>query len=1127
TFKGMITNFKTKLALNSSYGKANVEALLDQRIKKRERYDAKIAFDNFDLGKLIKNDSIGKITVNGTAKGIGFEPKTANAQLKLMLKKATFNKYNYTNINVDGAIANGDFKINSKSDDPNIKYQLDANGGFGGKYPSVNLKLNLDIADLEKLNLHAGAFKIRGNIAGNITNSNPDQLNGKIIGSNIQILKDAEPMVLDSIQIIAFSDAQKNTIKIKSPILKAEIDGKYQLTTLAAAIQNSISKYIDIQGIKKPTKVASDQHLTFKLNVQNEPILYELIPGLTGIEPIDISGMYNSQGDSIAIKGTIPRIVYADNTITNGILNVETADNVLNYKLSVSAIENSQFKLGATTFFGNATDNKLMYALQVQDDAKKDQYYVSGNLVVAEGKKTFKFDVDKLKLNYDLWTINPENEIVLGEDLLFINKMELSHSSDMLKIQSKSDKKSAPLDIEFSNFKIGTLLSIVKKKSLLMDGSINGTATLERGITSPVFISDLTVKDFTFKGQTVGDVSLKVNNKTANTLSADVALTGEGNNATIKGEYFTDKGAFDLDLDITKLNIKNIEGFSMGNITDGKGALSGQFKITGTSLAPKINGTLAFEDAGFRITKLNSFFEVNNQKIRMDNETIAFNEFTLYDENKNELSVNGKMTTPDFRNYSFDLKVKADDFRAVNSKATDNEIFYGDLFLDTQLNIGGTLDNPVVSGNVKINEKTKFTVVLPQSDPSIVDREGVVEFVDEENKYLKQTVKLNDEFNKSELLGMDVGVAITIDKEAEFTMIIDKGNGDYLSLKGEAELFGGIDPSGKTTLTGSYVFNDGAYQMNFNNIKRKFDIQSGSSIVWNGEPTLATVTITAVYKVSAAPLDLLGDQLGAVSDAVRNTYKQKIPFQTLLKMEGELLKPEISFDVVLPEGNYDVSSDIVSASQNKLEQLRKDPSALNKQVFALLLLNRFVGENPFASESGGTSAESIARQSVSKILSQQLNDLAGDLISGVELNFDLESTENYTSGVKENRTDLNIGVSKKLFNDRLKVSVGSNFELEGNQNTNEKASNIAGNASVEYLLTKDGRYKFRAYRKNEYQVAIQGEVVETGVSFIITMEYNKFRELFQKSKKEKESIAKEKLKNEKEKLKKSNETDKS
>jgi hypothetical protein len=172
---------------------------------------------------------------------------------------------------------------------------------------------------------------------------------------------------------------------------------------------------------------------------------------------------------------------------------------------------------------------------------------------------------------------------------------------------------------------------------------------------------------------------------------------------------------------------------------------------------------------------------------------------------------------------------------------------------------------------------------------------------------------------------------------------------------------------------------------------------------------------------------------------------------------------------------------------------------MNKQVFALLLLGNFMGENPLSSESG-FSAESMARGSASKILSNQLNNLAGDLIKGIELNFDLQSTEDYSTGQKENKTDLNVNISKKLFNDRVKVTVGSNFELEGNQQDNESASNIAGDVSIDYQITKDGRYKVRGYRVNKYQVALQGEVVETGVSFIITMDYNKFKELFQRSK---------------------------
>ena len=427
--------------------------------------------------------------------------------------------------------------------------------------------------------------------------------------------------------------------------------------------------------------------------------------------------------------------------------------------------------------------------------------------------------------------------------------------------------------------------------------------------------------------------------------------------------------------------------------------------------------------------------------MKFQNEVIAFDKFTLYDENDNELTVNGTIHSADFRNYNFGLTIIANDFRAIHSKEADNDLFYGDLILDSKLNLKGTVDNPIMGGTIKIKDGTKFNIVLPQSDPSIADREGIVEFVDEDNLYLKQTASLKKKLNQTALIGMDVSVDISVVKEAELTLVIDKGNGDYLKLKGEAELTGGIDPSGKTTLTGKYEFSEGAYEMNFNMIRRKFDIQKGSYIVWNGEPTMATLNIKAIYKVNAAPIDLLGNQLGTVSPAVKNTYKQKIPFQTILKMDGEIMKPEIKFDIILPDGNYGVSSDIVTASQTKLEQLRQEPAELNKQVFALLLLNRFIGENPFANESISINAESLARQSVSKILSQQLNDLAGDLISGVQLEFDLQSTEDYTSGSKENRTDLNVGISKKLFDDRIKVTVGSSFGVEGQERANENLTN--------------------------------------------------------------------------------------
>ncbi|MNW05095.1 hypothetical protein D3C71_2012900 [compost metagenome] len=63
---------------------------------------------------------------------------------------------------------------------------------------------------------------------------------------------------------------------------------------------------------------------------------------------------------------------------------------------------------------------------------------------------------------------------------------------------------------------------------------------------------------------------------------------------------------------------------------------------------------------------------------------------------------------------------------------------------------------------------------------------------------------------------------------------------------------------------------------------------------------------------------------------------------------------------------------------------------------------------------------------------------------------------------------------------------------------------------MDYQLTKDGKYKIRGYRVNKYQVALQGEVIETGIAFIVTLDYEEFKELFRKSEAEKLKQKKEK-----------------
>ncbi len=89
-----------------------------------------------------------------------------------------------------------------------------------------------------------------------------------------------------------------------------------------------------------------------------------------------------------------------------------------------------------------------------------------------------------------------------------------------------------------------------------------------------------------------------------------------------------------------------------------------------------------------------------------------------------------------------------------------------------------------------------------------------------------------------------------------------------------------------------------------------------------------------------------------------------------------------------------------------------------------------------------------------------------------------------------------MGISKRLLSDRLTVTVGSNFELEGPTPVNGQQNNVAGNININYKLSKDGRYALRAYRKNDYTGTVEGYVIETGVGFVISIDYDKFKQIF-------------------------------
>ena len=1104
TAKGTTKIVNADLKMTSTLGNAAIRASVDMKRKNQERYNVLANLQNLQIGKIIQNKDLGSITGQISVKGQSFDFKKANADLKGDIASVYYNGYTYRNMALDGKINRGAYVINLDSKDPNANLKLLASGVYNENNPTIKVNGTIRKLDLNKLGFYDDQMILAGNLDGDFTSLNPDAPNGYLHLENFAISDTKDVFPVQEVFLTALSTADSNRITLKSQIADVDLRGKYKLTQIFGSLQQTINQYYQFQKPgTKTVKIDPNQSFTFNAKVKDDNLLRKFVPELTEFEPITLTGNYDADSRKLEVNGQIPQVTYGANKITDGLLNINNTNDALVYDVKLAEFKNESIALQKVNLNGDIKDNLITYNASTKDGKDETQFLIAGNVEKLGDLTKISLNPDGLKLNYDDWLVASDNFIQIGDRGILANNFTISNNGSEIRVQSENNVPNSPLNISIKDFKIETITELIKKDSLLAKGNINGTAQLRDLKNNMTFTSDLEVTDLFVYGSPVGNLDVKVNNQTSELIRADIALSGNNNDLKLLGTYNTKSSALNMNLDMNQLQMQTVQGLSMNAIENAEGYLSGNLKIAGTAKDPSILGTVKFNDVGMGITQLGSKFKNINDEIRFTSRGLDFNDFKIKDESGNAIVIDGSVLTKTYRDFAFNLNVNAKNFKVVDSEKDNDKMMYGVLAIDADLQIRGDLDLPSVDGSLAVTDKTDFTFVLPQSSPSLQEREGIVEFIDQDQIALQKTIKADSLTDQSDIKGMDVNVNIEVNKEAKISLIIDKANGDFVKLQGEAQLTGGIDPSGKTTLVGVYEVEKGGYEMSVSLLKRKFEIEKGSTITWTGEPMTANLDITAVYKTDAAPLDLLQQQLTGVTGSQLNQYKQRIPFNTLLIMKGELMKPVITFDITTSKENNSVSSEVIDNTTAKLEQLRREESEMNKQVFALLLLNRFIGENPFQSETG-LSASTVAKQSVSRILSEQLNNLAKDLIGGVELNFDLESTEDYSTGNKNERTDLNVGLSKRLFDDRLKVTVGNNFALEGDARQNEQMTNIAGDISLDYSLSKDGRYMLRAYRKNDYQVALQGQIIETGLGFIITLDYDKFREIFERSKKNKE-----------------------
>ncbi len=1108
TIAGNAGTIATRMNISTSSGAVNVNGRFSNLADPNNLiYDAAINTSSLNIGSILKQpETLGMISGSFTVKGKGTAKENATIDFTGHIISADYNKYRYSNVIVDGSVANSNYNIHADINDPNAAADLIVKGNFSGNSFTINGMID----SLKTLPLHltAGPLIARGKIEGTVSDLDAGNPGADILISKGLFVSGKYRLPLDTIQIKSGRNDSANYLTLQSDIANVQLTGEYRLAELGDIFQNSMQSYLPALQTAGSTRTVHPYNFRFNISARYSPIYTSFVPALKSFDDLSAEGTL-ATGLGINATVRIPSLVYNGNEFSQLYITAAPSDSGLLVNATARSIKSgSTMALYNTRLNAIASGNDIRFTAATDDQQGKNKYRAAGLFtVISDGNYAVSLNPDNLILNYETWNVAAGNRINITPNAITATNFVLQKDDQRLSINN-ADLTAGSLDVQFTQFRLATITGFVKTDSLPADGLINGNLVVSNILQTPSFTGHLTVNDLSMQKDTIGNLDIQVTAVAGNRHNTTATITGRGNDITMTGYFIPGKNDIvtDLDVNIRKLQLATMEGALSKVLSSASGSINGIVKIKGNLSDPQITGEMGFQDASFISSLLGSRFKIGDQKLNITQNGIQFRNFIVRDSAGNQLEVNGRAVTTNFTHYDFDVSINARNFQVLDRKKAPGQIYYGKLNVTADLRIRGTELKPSADGTITVNQGTELTFVIPQEDAGVAQRNGIVEFVDMDSPENDSLFLAYDSLNQSGILGFDVTTSIEIKKEAIFNIVVDESNGDFLNVQGEAQLSAGIDPSGKITLAGNYILEQGAYQISFNFLRRKFDIQRGSNIVWAGEPTTATLDIKAVYVSNTAPLDLVSSQLAV--DVNRNIYLQKLPFEVHLDITGELMKPTIDFDIMLPEKNYGVSNDIVTAVQSRLSLIRQDEGEINKQVFSLLLLNRFVGDNPFQSGSDAFSFNSYARQSVSKLLTEQLNQLAAGLIGGIDIDFDVVSTDDYTTGNRMNRTDLNIGLSKRLLSNRLKITVGSNFQLEGPQNSNQQNNNIVGNIAADYQLSRDGRYMIRFYRQNEYQGIVDGYIIETGVSFILSVDYERFMQIFRKRKKPQAAPAK-------------------
>ena len=1106
TFTGFYNDFSTDSELLTDIGILNTNAqFMNGTTDGLIHYKGNIVAQDLNLGLIIDMESkLGNVDFDLELEGKGLSLETIDSKVVGQITNMNYGGNKLNTIYVDAFVQESRFLGLLDIEDDLISSSFIGKIHFDAINPDFDFELNLNkvkLADLGLLPIDSSA-SLSTKIHVNFKGSRIDSIIGNILIDDTKFDYLGQSYRVDSLYLNALKLPGVENLRrfnISSDFLNGDLKGSYRLIHIPQIIEGFIQKYISrIEFIEGSLNALEEEKVEFDFKISNTNDITSLfMPSLHIPDSIILKGGWNTLDSTIFLDVFSNKLIWNQIKYVNPSISLK-AEKVLTSNICVDEIifrgdpRNDTLRFGIDSLnIGIDIDHDIVDFSVIWNNYnryKENLGDVNGILDFTENKKIIlSFDSSKMVINDLDWRIKSGGRFAMETDNYSFDSISFySLKQDILIDGLISNKNNEDLNIRFNEFNISTFDMLLALYGINLDGFLSGDIKLVDLLNNPNFLANLIIKDFVLNGEALGELQLNSTLNSDQSVFLNISLEKVGNKGLYKpfnleGLYFPkrDKDQIDLDLALHNISIRFLDPFLKSFVSDLEGKATGNITINGNLSQPNIDGEIDLVRTQFRIKYLNTLYSISG-KLKLDNESIGFNDITIYDTVGKSAMLNGGLTHHYLKNFGVDLLVKPNEFIALNTQKGMNKQFYGKAVITGDLQIKGPFDNIFL--NIDATSNAGTDIKIPISTTLGVSENNFIVFVKENDTTINEDEKDYTPELSSFSLNMDL--AVTPDAKVEISLPEQMGK---INAQGNGLLNMGLSRTGNFTMAGDYKVSKGLFFFQIGNLlNRKFTLNEGGGISWTGDPLNGLLNMSANYQVKTSL-----SSLGLEQDS---SYRSRIPVDCIIGLTGPIMNPNIKFNFSFPNATEEVKQYVYS----KIDTT--NTSEMSQQMLSLLVLNSFSMNT--SSSNLPTSISGSSLQIVANQLSNWLSQISKDVDIGI----------NYRPGTDLTNEEVEVALSTQLFDDRVTVDGNFGYQNVHDNPANTTTSSIVGDINVEVKITKDGRLRLKAFnRTNTVNLMDNTAPYTQGVGIFYRKEFNLIKDVF-KSKKRKERDKNEEIK---------------